>query len=145
MAHRYFSKEWLDEVIEKVNNDKEYLKNTKKLNATVLTIVTDCPDGNDLWLIFKYDKGKVVRFEYVAKPAPASFRIENEPWDPEVSLVKAQASYDTYKKIQTKEMNPAQALSDGLYKTDGDFVKAVALMPYLQAYTDLQATVACEY
>ena len=145
MAPRFYSKEWLDALIEKVNNDEEYLKKAAKLTASYLYIVTDCPDGNDIKILFKFDKGKIVEHEYEAKPAPAGFRIDSEAWDPSKSLVRAQGSYDTYKKIQTKEMNPIQALSSGLYKTDGNMAKALTLMPYIQSYTDLQATVACEY
>lgn len=143
MAPRFYSKEWIDAVKEKTNNDKEYLKKATKLTASFLYVVTDCPDGNDLKILFKFDKGKIT--EYEVKPAPAGFRIENEAWDPSKSIVRAQGSYDTYKKLQTKEMNPMQALSSGQYTTDGNMAKALTLMPYLQSYTDLQATVACEY
>jgi len=145
MAHRFYSKEWLDEVLEKVNNNKEYLEKTKKFNFTALTIITDCPDGNDLSVLMKYDKGKVVRFEYDAKPAPASFRIENEPWDPKVSLVKSQMSYDAQKKLNLKELTLMDAMKDSLYKTEGDFVKVVALLPYIDAYMQLQESVECEF
>jgi len=145
MAHRFYSKEWLAEAMEKAHNDKEYLKKTKKFNFTPLTIVTDCPDGNDLRIIMQYVKGKVVRFEYDAEPAPASFRMENEPWDPKVSLIKAQAGYDTFVKIHRKEMTLMDAMMSNLYKSDGDFVKAAALLPYIDAYMQIQATVPCAF
>ena len=108
-------------------------------------IVTDCPDGNDVKVLLNFDKGKVVEYEYEAKPAPASFRIENEPWDASISIVKAQGSYETFKKVQTKEMNPMEALTKKLYKSEGNMVKAMSLMAYSQAFTDLQAAVDCEY
>ena len=147
MAPKFFSKEWLDAVIEKANSDEEYLKktDTEKFKATYLSIVTDCPDGNDVKVLITFERGKVVQFEYDAKPAPASFRMENEPWDPSESLVRAQASYDTYKKLQMKELTSIEAMQAKLYQSDGDFNKAVALLPYSNAYMDLQATVDCEY
>ena len=145
MAPKFFSKEWLDAVIDKANSDEEYLKKTKKFKATYLSIVTDCPDGNDVKVLIKFDKGKVVQFEYEAQPAPASFRIENEPWDPSESLVRAQGSYDTLKKLQLKELTSMEAMMAKLYKSDGDITKAVTFLPYSNAYMDLQATVECEY
>jgi len=145
MAHRFYSKEWLQECIDRVNNDKEYLKKTKKLNFTPLTIVTDCPDGNDLSIIMQYVKGKVVRFVYDAKPSPASFRMETEPWDPKVSLLKAQGSYDTFKKIHLKELTLMDAMMNDLYKSDGDFVKAAAMLTDIDAYMQIQATVPCDF
>ncbi len=145
MAPRFYSKEWNDAVIEKTKTDKEYLKKTEKFTATYLFIVTDCPDGNDLKISLTFDKGKIVDHEYEAKPAPASFRMESEPWEPTISLVRAQGSYDTYKKLQTKELNPMQALMQKLYKSEGNMVKAMQLMSCSQAFTDLQASIDCEY
>lgn len=145
MAPRFYSKEWLDAVIEKVNSDQEYLKKAAKFSASYLYIITDCPDGNDVRVLLTFNKGKVVHYEYDAKPAPASFRMENEPWDESVSLVRAQGSYDTYKKLQTQELNAMQALSKKLYKTQGNMAKAMANLPYGQAFSDIQATVDCEY
>ena len=145
MAPRFYSKEWLEAVIEKTNSDKQYLDKAKKLTGAFLSVITECPDGNDVKVWIKFDKGKVVDYEYKAEPAPASFRIENEPWDEAISLVKAQGTYDTFKKIQMKEMNPMQAMGSGLYKSDGNMVQLIKLMPYNKAYTDLQTTVDCEY
>ena len=136
---------FLEAVIEKANSDKAYLDKAKKLTGSFYSVITDCPDGNDVKVWIKFDQGKVIDYQYEAKPVPASFRIEKEPWDASISLVKAQGTYDTFKKIQTKEMNPMQALGSGLYKSDGDMVQLIKLMPYNKAYTDLQATVDCEY
>lgn len=145
MAPKFFSKEWLDIVIEKANNDNKYLEKTKKFKATYMSIVTDCPDGNDVKVLIKFDKGKIVKFEYEPQPIPASFRIENEPWDPSECLIRAQGSYDTLKRLQLKELNSLDAMKANLYKSDGDVLKAVAFLPYSNAYMDLQSTVECEY
>ena len=145
MAPRFYSKEWLEACIEKANSDEEYLKKADRFTASYLFIVTDCPDGNDVKVLLIFDKGKVIEYKYDVKPAPASFRMENEPWDESISLFRAQGSYDTYVKLQTKELNPLQALSQRLYKSEGNMVKAMSLMSGSQAFTDLQATVDCEY
>jgi hypothetical protein len=145
MAPKFFSKEWLDTVIEKANTDKKYLDKTKKFKASYLFIVTDCPDGSDVKILLKFDKGKVVDHEYEAQPAPATFRMENEPWDPSESLVRAQGSYDTYKKLQLKELNSIEAMKANLYQSEGNIIKVMALLPFSNAYMDLQATVDCEY
>ena len=146
MAPRFYSKKWLDAVIEKTKSDKNYVEKTKgKFTASYLFIVTDCPDGKDVRVLLKFDKGKVVEYEYEAKPAPASFRMENEPWDESISLMRAQASYDTYVKINKKELTAMGAVTAGLYKSEGNMVKAMQLIPYTQAFAELQATIDCEY
>ena len=142
---RFYSKEWVEAVVKKVNSDKEYLEKAKKLTGSFMSIITDCPDGNDVKFWIKFNKGKAVDYEYEAKPAPASFRIENEPWDKSKSLVKAQADYETFRRLQKGEINPAEAMGSGQYKVDGDMVKLIALMPYQKAYTELHATIECEY
>ena len=145
MAPKFYSKEWVDACIEKTNTDKEYQKKTEKLNASYSFIVADCPDGNDVYVLLRFEQGKVVEHEFEVKPAPASFRMENEPWDESISLMRAQASYDTYVKINKKEMTAMGAVTSGLYKSEGNMVKAMALIPYTQAFAELQATIDCEY
>jgi hypothetical protein len=145
MAPKFYSKEWVDACIEKTNTDKEYQKKTEKLNASYSFIVADCPDGNDIYVLIRFAKGKVVEHEYEVKPVPASFRMENEPWDESISLMRAQASYDTYVKINKKELTAMGAVTAGLYKSEGNMVKAMSLIPYTQAFAELQATVDCEY
>ena len=146
MAPRFWSKEWVDECVEKTKSDKEYVEKTKgKFTASYLILVTDCPDGNDVRVLLKFNKGKVVQYEYEAKPAPASFRMENDTWDEMVSQFRAQASYATYKKLQEKEITPMQALTQNLYKSDGNMVKAMSLMKYSQAFNELQSRTDCVY
>ena len=144
MAPRFYSKEWVDATVEKANNDKDYLKKTENFTASYLVIITDFPDGNDIKILFKFDKGKV-QYEYEAKPSPASFRVEDEPWDPSVSLFRVQGNYDTYARLHKKEMTSMQALSAKMYKTDGDLTKVMSLTVYSQAWSEIQASVDCEF
>jgi len=145
MAPKFYSKEWIDTCIDKTKTDQEYMKKTAKLNASYSFIVADCPDGNDVYVLLRFEKGKVVEHEYEIKPAPASFRMENEPWDESISLMRAQASYDTYVRINKKEMTAMAAVTGGLYKSEGNMVKAMQLIPYTQAFAELQASIDCEY
>ena len=145
MAPRFYSKEWWDTIIERTNNDKEYLKKTQKYNVSYIFIVTDCPDGNDLKVYLKLEKGKIVKFNYEAKPAPASFRMENESWNESISQYRVQGSYDTFKKLQLKEMNAMQAMISRLYNVEGNIAKQMLIMDESQAFNDLQASIDCTY
>jgi len=145
VAPRFYSEEWWDAVIEKTKIDKEYLKQTEKYNTSYLFIVTDCPDGNDLKVYLKLEKGKVIEFNYEAKLSPASFRVENESWDESISDYRLQASYDTYKQLQLKEINAMQAMIKKLYQVEGNIAKQMLIMNESQAFNDLQASIECEY
>lgn len=145
MAPRYMSKEWIDAVIEKANSDQNYLEKNKKFDATLWTVVTDCPDGNDVSIKYTYKKGAVTKCEYEAKPAPSDFRIGNSSWDESISLFRTQAPYDAWAKIQKKEMNVMTAMNQKLYVVEGDMVKSIAVLANVTAFADVMATVPCEY
>ena len=108
-------------------------------------IVTDCPDGNDVRVLWDYNGGKIGRYEYDTKPAPADFRMDTQPWDESVSLFRVQGAYETYVKIQKREMSLMAAMAAKIYKWEGDMIKARAVMPYMVAAADLQATIECDY
>jgi TusA-related sulfurtransferase len=74
MAPRFYSKEWLEAVIAKANSDKEYLKKAAKLTGAFLSVIADCPDGNDVKVWIKFDKGKVVDYEYKARQSTGDLR-----------------------------------------------------------------------
>ena len=145
MAPRFWSKEWVEAGVQKANSDEAYLKKTAKYTNKTWVVMTDCPDGNDVSVKFTFNKGKIVNYDYETKPAPADFRIGNSPWDESMSLFRAQASYETWGKIQRKELNPLAAQNANLYVFEGQMIKMLAVMGYIMAFSDIQASVPCEY
>lgn len=144
MAPKFYSKEWCEAIKQKANSDEEYLKKQQKLTASLLFIVTDMPDGTDVKLLWKHNKGHV-DFEWEAQPSPAPFRREKEHWDDSISLTRTSGAYQTYAKIQKREMSLMQSMATKLYVTDGDMIKAMQFMPNMVFFTDLMATIPCEY
>ena len=145
MAPRFYSKEWCEAVKQKANSDEEYLKKTKAFTTKYVFVVTDCPDGNDVKVLWEFDQGKVAKYEYTAKPAPSDMRIGQEHWDDSISLAKNQGSYDTMAKVQKKELTMLGALGAKLFKVEGDLVKGMSYMAYNVAFADVQASIPCEY
>ncbi len=144
MAPRFYSKEWCEAVKQKANSDEEYLKKTKGLTVKYMFIVTHCPDGNDIKVLWEYDKGKT-RYEYTEKKAPSDMRIGQEPWNDSISLIKNQVAYDTFVKIQKGELTPIGALVNKLWALEGDLVKGMRFQPYNDAVNELQKSIPCEY
>ena len=145
MAPRFFSKEWLEEVVKKANSDEAYLKKASKYTIKTWIVITDCPDGNDVSIKFTYENGKVANYVYETAPAPSEFRIGNSPWDESISLFRTQASYETWAKIQRREVSVMASMNARLYVTEGEMAKILPYLGYITAYADLQATVPCEY
>lgn len=145
MAPRFYSKEWCEAFQKKVNSDKQYLEKMKGFTVKYLFVVTDCPDGKDVKVLWDYQDGKLAKFEYSEKQAPSDFRIGQEPWNDSISLMKNQASYETFKKIQKKELSGLAALGNKLWKMQGDLVKAMKYTANNAVIQEMQASVPCEY
>jgi len=145
MAPRFYSKEWCEEYQKKANSDKQYLERMKGFTVKYLFIVTDCPDGNDVKILWDYQDGKLVKFDYTAKPAPSDMRIGKEHWDNTISLMKNQASYETFSKIQKKELSGLAALGNKLWKMEGDLIKAMKYTANNAIIQEMQASIPCVY
>lgn len=145
MAPKFWSKEWVEETVQKANSSEEYLKKASKFNCITWVIITDYPDGNDVSIKFTYENGKVANYVYETAPAPSNFRIGNSPWDESISLFRTQAAYDTWAKIQRREVSVMASMNAGLYVTEGDMMKVLQVLGYITAFADVQATVPCEY
>lgn len=145
MAPRYLSKEWVDATVEKANADEKYLEKNQKFNTTTWIVATDCPDGNDVSIKYTYEKGKVVKCEYNMAPAPSEYRIGNSPWNESISIFRTQAPYETWVKIQKRELTVMAAMNAKLYVIEGDMMKSIAILANITAFADIQATIPCEY
>ena len=140
---RFYSKEYMEEFKRKTNTDEAYLKKTKGFNAKMLWIVYDDPDGNDIRLLIEYKEGKIVHYDFKKKKAPSDFRTE--PWDESISITRIHGSYNTYAKMNKKELSAMGALGAKLYRADGDMVKIMVHLGHMTAAGDLMATVPCTY
>ena len=146
MAPRFYSKEWCEAVRQLTLTNEEYLKKTKGFTSKYLFVVTDDPDGNDIKILWDFREGKLQHpVEYTVKPAPSDMRIGQEHWDDSISLMKNQASYETFVKIQKKELTGLAALGNKLWRMEGDIVKAMRYTANNAIIQEMQASVPCEY
>lgn len=145
MAPRYYSKEWVEQCVQKANSDEAYLKKAAKFNVKTWTVITDDPDGNDVSVKWTYENGKVANYVYETAPAPSEFRIGNPNWDESVSLFRTQASYETWGKIQRREVSVMASMNARMYVTEGDMMKVLQVLSYITAFADVMSTVPCEY
>ena len=144
MAPRFYSREWCEAVKQKANSDEGYLGKTKGFTVKLMFIITDCPDGNDIKVIWDFNDGKM-EYEYTEKKAPSDMRIGQERWDESISLTKNQTSYDTYVKIQKGETTPVAALGAKLWLLEGDLVKGMKYQRFNPLVSEIQKSIPCEY
>jgi hypothetical protein len=139
---RFFSKEWVEQFQEACNSNADYLEKAKGLTAKVLFVVTDCPDDTDVRVFLEFENGKMTKAEHAAAPSPSPFRPEKKESD---MLYKSMANYDTWSKLNRKEIHPMQAMAMKLYAIEGSMVK---MMPQQANFNHLNVVmigIPCEY
>lgn len=126
---RYFSREGIEQSIEKCNADAAHLERAKLLTGKFVLRVLDTPDSKDLVVTYTFDKGRCVDWKYEEAPAPS--RLRQRPFRPMVDgLARVTARYDTFVKLDKGEMEPPDALKSPDYQIDGN---TLMLMPLMQA------------
>ena len=140
---KFESQEWLDAVKEKSSKDEKYIKKTKDLSLVLQNLVLDAPGGVDRLLTYTFERGKIVSAVLEEKPAPSDLR--KIPFDGTKVFMRTTGSYEAYVKLNKGEITPLQALAQGVYKFEGDFMKIQAKTPGLTYFTDICASIPCEY
>ena len=139
---RYQSQEWLDAIVAKSKTDEAYLKKAKGLTVTQRSIITDAPGGVDILVIWEWDDGKVVKAIRQEKPAPSEWRNwKNE--EPYIST--SVGTYENLAKIAKGEMNAQIAMAKKQFAVHGNMLKIFAKMGKFNAFSELVASVKCEY
>jgi len=140
---KFQSQEWMDAVKEKANSDKKYLKKTKDITLVMENRVLDAPGNVDRILTWKFERGKIVSATVLEKPAPSDLR--DIPFDGTKVFMRTTGPYEAYAKLNRKEFTPMEAIARGVYKFEGDIMKIQAKTPGLTRFTDICATIPCEY
>ena len=143
MAPKYMTPEWLEELKKRTAADKDYLSKAKDLTFESIYIVNGCPEGVDRRTMWKLDKGVLVDYTFEEKKSPAGFL--DEPWDQKKYFYRISGNYETYVKMNSKEITAMQALSQKVYKIDGPMMKIMSLMGGITAQADLMSSIECEY
>ena len=136
------TQEWIDEVAKKMNTDAEYLKKAKPLTFKWATFLWDCPGGVDRLLDWELKEGMVVTAKVLEEKAPSEWRKGIPRGD---YFCVTYSPYETFARMNRKEMTPMVALAQKVYKLDTDMTQLMAKIGPLTAWTDLMATIPSEY
>jgi len=113
---RYFTREFFDEVVNRLNADPEW---SKKAAAITAKVVLTCIDRNASFL-FDVANGKVSSSE-VAAEVPADFKFEG--------------SYDAWTQLGKGEKDFQSLVMGGKIRFRGSMPKIMALMGFLTRIT----------
>ncbi len=132
---QYLSKEWIDEVIKRVEASLT-AEEMKHVSSSMVNIVENCPDGSTRHMYFRFEDGLLAEAlvgtsddEVASKEA--EFRIIGE--------------YDTFAKISRAELGARSALMRNKIKLKGNMVKALRLSSVVDKLNKIIATVPTDY
>jgi len=144
MAIKYYSKEWFEEMKKRTASDQVYLsKGGKDLTYKSVYLLTDCPGGVDKQAIWTLENGILVDYKLEEKPAPSDWRTQ--PFDDKTYLMGVTGSYETYAKMNRKEITAMQALMQKVYKIDGPMPKIMTVMTGINSLADVMSSIPVDY
>jgi putative sterol carrier protein len=129
--YRYLSPEWIAEAGRRLQTDLTAEK-MKHITSSMLTVYTDCPDGQDRALYYRVVDGVVEELSLAEGSWPeAEFTIT--------------ADYETFARISRAELKARAALMSGKMTLKGNLVKALRLAPVVDRLNEVLATIPADY
>jgi putative sterol carrier protein len=130
-SYQYLSPEWVAEAGRRLRADLTPEK-MKHVTSSMLTVYTDCPDGQDRVLYYRVVDGVVEELSLVKGDWPqAEFTIT--------------AGYETFARISQAELKARAALMSGKMTLKGNLVKALRLAPVVDRLNEVLATIPADY
>ena len=130
-TYKYLSPEWAAEAERRLQADLSPEK-MKHITSSMLTVYTDCPDGQDRALYYRVVDGVVEELSLAEGDWPeAEFTIT--------------ADYETFARISRAELKARAALMSGKMTLKGNLVKALRLAPVVDRLNGVLATIPADY
>ncbi len=127
----YLSPEWTQEAHRRLREELTP-EQMKHVTSSMLTVYTNCPDGKERALYYKFVDGVVEEVSIREGDLPkAEFTIKGD--------------YETFAKISRAEMGARAALMSGKLTLKGNMVKALSLASVVDRLNRVLATIPTEY
>ena len=131
MSFRYLSPEWTQEAYRRLKEELTPEK-MKFVTSSMVTLYTNCPDGIDRALYYRFVDGMIDEVSVQTGVLPeAEFRISGD--------------YETFAKISRAELGSRSALMTGKLRLTGNMVKALGLSAVVDRMNKVLATIPTEY
>jgi hypothetical protein len=140
---KYYTKEWQNECVKRINSDPTFEQEAKKLNGTFTFRVYDGPDNKDRMMSWTFKQGKVVDSSYESRQAPWE-ELRNEPFNSSW-MSRCSTPYSMMAALNKGEMAPMRALASPQYKIEGNKVTLMQLMKPLSLWNNICSSVPTVY
>ena len=127
----YLSRQWRDEAEKRLREElpPERMNN---ITSSMSNIYTNCPDGDEKYLLFRFEKGRLAELAVGSgEPPEAEFKIKGE--------------YQTFAKISRAELGSQRALMTGKLKLRGNMIKALKLASIADRLNKVLSKIPTDY
>jgi len=128
---KYVTPEWAEEAYRRLKEDLTP-ERMKYVSSSMLTLYTNCPDGQDRALYYRFVDGVIDKVSL------------HEGQMPEAEFIIA-GDYETFASISRAELGSRSALMSGKLKLKGNMVKALSLSAVVDRMNKVLATIPTEY
>ena len=102
------------------------------ITSSMSNIYTDCPDGDEKYLLFRFDEGRLAELAVGSgEPPKAEFRITGK--------------YEIFAKISRAELGSQRALMTGKLKLRGNMMKALKLASIADRLNKVLSKIPTDY
>lgn len=128
---KYLTPEWAQEVQRRLQAELTP-EQMKHVTSSMLTVYTDCPDGQSRGVYYKMEDGVVVELSVREGKLPeAEFTITGP--------------YEVFARISRAEIGSRSALMGGKLRLKGNMVKALSLAAIVDRLNKIMSTVPTEF
>ena len=143
-APRFWSEAFIEAYVEALNADPGFQKAARRFSDTITLRCLDAPDGKDVSATYAIQQGEVTNVQLWIEDAPSD-ELRSAPFDRHDALARATASYPTWIKLDTGELNAVGALASPDYKIEGPKLKIMTNMGVLNAMSDVSSKMEKTY
>ncbi|GAB5546103.1 MAG: hypothetical protein RLP09_42920 [Sandaracinaceae bacterium] len=141
MSELFWSEPYNERYVDALNRDDRFQKAAKKLDDAVVFRCFDTPEGKDVSVTYRIEKG-AVSMERREGPAPSP-AIRGEPL--EGAFARSSAPYDLWVKLDKGEVSVARAIASPDYRVEGSKLKIMRHMAVFQAMAAVGADTPKRY
>jgi len=128
---RYWTPEFTEVLVEALNADPAFQKAARKFDDTLIMQCFDTPDGKDMRIVYRIERGRVTT-DVTVEDAP-SRTIRDAPFDAKRCMARCTAPYSIWTRLDRGEMNVLQALASPDYSIEGPKLKIMRHVRVLDA------------
>lgn len=138
---RYWSPAFVEVYTKALNADLTFQKVAQKFTGAILLQCWDDPDGMDVSVLYRIDKGHVSAEPEFTK-APSPLRLAK--FDKKKAVARSSAPYALWQRLDSGEINILQGLASPAYKVDGK-LKIMANIKLFNSMSDVAARIEKTY